>query len=341
MFKKITAIILAIVISFTLLVSCDNTPVQEGLVPSRRSLTINDKTVKYPFVMEVNGEKVSLDEYIFCFTLVRRNLDYGDTTIWANEQNAQMLRERVETVVLQRYALQRLAEKYGVELTDEDKQMTEAVLQDTLEYFGTEEAYIAAMQEFGATEAVYVDYLNSLTLYEKLYENLYGVDGVMSESFEEVYERATTEYVHVKHILISFGENPEEALELALEIQARAENGEDFDELRAQYDGDAAGQPPEGYFFTYQTMVLPFEETSFALEPGEISAPVETSYGYHIILKLEITEEDVYTNYELFTTNTTMMLDMLIADEIETLDVKYASNYDLLTVQNVLEALGY
>ena len=339
MFKKITAIMLAVLTALTLLVSCDNSPVQEGLVPSRRSLTINGKEEKFPFVMEVNGNKVSLDEYILCFTQIRSSMDYGDTSVWANENNAQMLHERVEIFVLQKYALLSIAEEYGITLTEEEIEVAVSQLEEVKEQFETEEAFVAAMQEFGATENTFIELYNMFALYDKVYETLYGIDGVLAEPFEVVLERATTEYVHVKHILISFGENPEEAFALALEIQERAEAGEDFDELRAQYDTDAAGQPPEGYFFTYQMMVLPFEEASFALASGEISGPVETNYGYHIILKLEITEEDVYTNYELFTVNTTMALDMLIADEIEMLDVKYASNYDLLTVQNVLAAL--
>ena len=49
---------------------------------------------------------------------------------------------------------------------------------------------------------------------------------------------------------------------------------------------------PDGYLAYSGQMVAPFEEASLALEPGAFSEPVETTYGYHLILRLEMTDED-------------------------------------------------
>ena len=48
---------------------------------------------------------------------------------------------------------------------------------------------------------------------------------------------------------------------------------------------------PNGYVFTYNEMVKEFEQASFELEPGQVSQPVKTSYGYHVILKMPLPKD--------------------------------------------------
>ncbi len=96
----------------------------------------------------------------------------------------------------------------------------------------------------------------------------------------------------VKHILISTqSSDGEEAVDpaqkraLAEEILLRAQNGEDFDALVAEFNEDP-GAGETGYTFTKGTMVAAFEDAAFALKIGEISGIVETQYGYHIIKRI-------------------------------------------------------
>ena len=65
-------------------------------------------------------------------------------------------------------------------------------------------------------------------------------------------------------------------------------NGEDFEELARQYSQDKNSARNGGKLppFGRNYMVKPFEEVAYSLPNGEISAPVETSYGYHIIKKI-------------------------------------------------------
>lgn len=97
----------------------------------------------------------------------------------------------------------------------------------------------------------------------------------------------TEEQVSAAHILISLTDRtPDEARARADELVARLQAGEDFHALAKEYSDDDsnAGKGGELGFFTRKKMVKPFEDAAFAMtEPGEISAPVKTKFGYHII----------------------------------------------------------
>ncbi len=100
-----------------------------------------------------------------------------------------------------------------------------------------------------------------------------------------------TENASVKHILIKTkaegeeGLTEEEALAKATDIATRAKSGEDFDSLVAEFNEDP-GASENGYTFGPGEMVEAFETTSFAMKIGEISDPVKTEYGYHIIKRI-------------------------------------------------------
>ena len=75
------------------------------------------------------------------------------------------------------------------------------------------------------------------------------------------------------------------------EALARAKKGEDFAALVKEYseDGSKARGGDVG-FFGKTDMVEPFEKAAWALKPGEISAPVQSQFGYHIIERLPYSE---------------------------------------------------
>ena len=64
-----------------------------------------------------------------------------------------------------------------------------------------------------------------------------------------------------------------------------------FDELMADADDPGMTTFPDGYTFTSNQMVQEFEDGTRALEEYEISDIVESSYGYHIILRLPLDPE--------------------------------------------------
>jgi peptidyl-prolyl cis-trans isomerase C len=110
---------------------------------------------------------------------------------------------------------------------------------------------------------------------------------------------AVPERVHVAHILIStldpVTQNPlptdqkKAKLQLAKDLKDRAEKGEDFAKLVKQYSDDP-GSKDKGGEYTFardHEMVPEFEAAAFSLKVNQISDPVETKYGFHIIKLIE------------------------------------------------------
>jgi peptidyl-prolyl cis-trans isomerase C len=93
--------------------------------------------------------------------------------------------------------------------------------------------------------------------------------------------------VDVSHILISNKDrSQQEAFELAVTLSEQLEETpQEFDKLVMQYSEDPSAASNKGRFKNVKKgdMVKTFEETAFALSEGEISGPVETKYGYHLI----------------------------------------------------------
>ena len=90
----------------------------------------------------------------------------------------------------------------------------------------------------------------------------------------------TAEQVHALHILVETEEEAKAVLE-------RLAAGEDFAALANELSMDTGTEDGDLGWFPRGRMVPEFEEAAFALQPGDTSEIVETSYGYHIIHLLE------------------------------------------------------
>jgi peptidyl-prolyl cis-trans isomerase D len=96
------------------------------------------------------------------------------------------------------------------------------------------------------------------------------------------------EQVKAEHILIGT-RNPKrtdaEAKKLIQKIQSELKKGKKFEDLAKKYSDDKASAVKGGDlgFFTRDKMVKQFSDAAFALKKGEISEPVKSTYGYHII----------------------------------------------------------
>jgi peptidyl-prolyl cis-trans isomerase C len=89
------------------------------------------------------------------------------------------------------------------------------------------------------------------------------------------------EEVHARHILV---ESEDEAKKIAARIKA----GEDFAKVAGEVSKDPGSKTEGGDlgWFTKERMVAPFAEAAFKMNPGQVSDPIKTQFGWHVI-KLE------------------------------------------------------
>jgi peptidyl-prolyl cis-trans isomerase C len=125
-------------------------------------------------------------------------------------------------------------------------------------------------------------FLRDKALMQAYLEKL-GKEGVTEDAVKKVYEDTVKEIkpeqeVHARHILV---ESEDDAKKAA----ARIAKGEDFAAVAKEMSKDP-GSGAEGGdlgFFTKEQMVPEFAEAAFKLEPGKVSEPVKSQYGWHII----------------------------------------------------------
>ncbi|MFY0483935.1 peptidylprolyl isomerase [Flavobacterium sp. PLA-1-15] len=112
---------------------------------------------------------------------------------------------------------------------------------------------------------------------------------VTKELIEEAYNRSQKE-IKASHILIMVDENaaPADTLKAynqILDIRKKAVAGEDFGKLAQQFSQDPSAKENSGdlgYFSAFR-MVYPFESGAFKTKKNEVSKPVRTRFGYHLI----------------------------------------------------------
>lgn len=98
------------------------------------------------------------------------------------------------------------------------------------------------------------------------------------------------EVVRASHILFQFPPNASSedsliVLKMALKVRREIENGGSISELAVQYSDDPSAKVNKGDlgYFTSLQMVQPFEDAAFNLQVGQLSDPVLSNFGYHII----------------------------------------------------------
>lgn len=150
-------------------------------------------------------------------------------------------------------------------------------VQGLIDYAGGDEAWQKWLLDNGYTE----DELRS-TLYETLLTSRMRdrITGDLSGAVPQA---------HARHILVG---TQEEAQQLLVRLQ----NGEDFAALAARYSLDVSTSATGGDlgWFTEEELLEPeLSKVAFALQPGQIAGPVQSSLGYHILQTIELARREV------------------------------------------------
>jgi len=168
------------------------------------------------------------------------------------------------------------AKKAKISVTDEDVQKE---LDKMIEQVGGEEMFNFQLAYSGYTmDQMKEELKNYLTIVKILEPKIEITDEEINSYFEENKDRfAQEEEVQASHILVDDEET-------ANKVKKLLDDGGDFAALAKEYskDGSAQSGGDLGYF-TKGEMVQEFEYAAFSMEIGQVSEPVKSEYGYHII----------------------------------------------------------
>ena len=121
-----------------------------------------------------------------------------------------------------------------------------------------------------------------------------GKAALTDEAMHKVYDEAVKQIgeqpeVHARHILIRAAAGDAKASEAAKSkieaVIARLNKGEDFATVAKEMTEDPSGKANGGDlgYFTKEQMVPEFADIAFKLDKGQISGPVKTQFGWHVI----------------------------------------------------------
>ena len=211
----------------------------------------------------------------------------GDVT---KEELYEELKAQYGDQVIQQLVQKKLLEKnYDVS----DKEVEEE-FEKSKEQFGSDEEFEMALQQSGFADAdAYKEAIRYSLLMQKAATE--GIE-VTDEKLKTFYEENKDLFVEVdaSHILVD-----NEAT--AKEVKQKLGNGEKFEDLVQEYYTDTASVEKDGSVgkVTTQSQFVPeFIDATLQLEEGEISEPIQSSYGYHIIKANERTVKTLEDNRE-------------------------------------------
>jgi len=202
-----------------------------------------------------------------------------------------------------------LATVNGSEITEKD--IERSLLRfpkETQDHYKTEEGKKQFLEQIINFELIYnyalesdmkkdPEYIEQVRLIEKDVLIQIGVKNIMAgiditeEEIQKYYESnsemfKSEETASAKHILV-------DTLEQMQEIKLEIVNGLSFEEAARKYSKcPSAAQGGSLGSFTRGRMVPEFEKAAFELQVGEISEPVKTQFGYHLIQLDEKSTED-------------------------------------------------
>ena len=219
-------------------------------------------------VATVNGVAISQEELDANFNQFMQmyeayGVDTSDETLQINLRNSLL-----ESLIVQELIVQE-AENREITVSDED---VNAYIQSVKDSYGDADAYVKVLEENGYTEASYAEAVREQMVIELFRDDL-------------VNHPEVVDVAKARHILVATEEE-------ALDVIAQLDKGADFAALAQDIStdmGSAVDGGDLGYFAlngdTTSKMVTEFSDAVRAQEIGvHSSAPVQSQFGYHIIL---------------------------------------------------------
>ncbi len=305
------------------------------------------------WVMKVNGEEVSMELYR-CYYLNQVQSDvnsYGED-YWNNEELYNQTKVIVESTLEGYVEILRQCRELGITLDSEEQAQVDEYIESARSNYETEADWQTALEVTYFTEDLLRQMQEFTLLQQKLME---AVCPVSDEELAAARETVESDYYKAQHILLlypdeydtsdisSTEENPITEADTSnlvyqqmLSILSQLENGADFTQLEEEYSDDISTVQNylDGRILTDGETVQQFEDTAKSLEIGEISGIIKTQYGYHIIKRVALTEEDIEETAQSLAAEEAGQSDEFddwMYEQIMNATVEYCDQYDQIT----------
>ncbi|NMO97747.1 peptidylprolyl isomerase [Paenibacillus lemnae] len=194
-------------------------------------------------------------------------------------------------------AYEYLSENAGEEAKKAAKTQADELVKKNKTMMGAEQ-FTKALEAQNLTEQDLKDYMQRVMTVMEDQKNKV-TDDEIKKDFEDHKQDFTT--ASVRHVLIRFVDSEgkerkkEDALKLAKEVKAKLDGGEDFAKVAKEYSEDPGSKDNGGLYEKTEVggWADEFKQKALSLPINEISEPVETVHGYHV-MKVEKREETTY-----------------------------------------------
>ena len=202
----------------------------------------------------------------------------------AGSQEYQTLKNQAVQFLVQREQFEQKAEDLDVEVTE--KQVDARLAQILKQYFGGDKKkYEKQLKEQGLTEKQVRNDIRAQIVSEKIFEQVTREVKVTDAQIDEYYKKNKTQYSQpesreVRHILVKTKAQADD-------LYGQLQDGADFAALAKRFSQDTGSKANGGKLtISKGQTVAPFDKTAFQLKTNEISRPVKTQFGYHVIQAL-------------------------------------------------------
>jgi peptidyl-prolyl cis-trans isomerase C len=243
-----------------------------------------------PAAARVNDEEISefrLERYFAEFLE-----DQGRAVASIRSPKAyKQLRQKALDALIDKELLWQEALKRGVVISDE---VVKNQIDQTRQAIGGAEVFTRRLADAGFDEAGFTEYTRRELAAQQVFADLVRVaepDEQQVRAFFEEHraEMSRPEQIQARHILIKVPQGADaatvEAARLRLEeMRVKVTQGEDFASVARTGSEDATATVGGDLgYFPRGRMMPAFDAAAFALAPGEVSAPVRTPLGWHLI----------------------------------------------------------
>jgi parvulin-like peptidyl-prolyl isomerase len=193
----------------------------------------------------------------------------------------QSLRSSLIKGLVQQAQWEQAGAAMGIKVTDAEVQkQVDAIKQ---QYFnGDQAAFEAGLEKQGLTEQQVRDQLRAKVLADKIYNAVIGKVKLTDADITAYCAKQKAQCVHpesrdVRHILVK-------KKSLADRLYGELQDGADFAQLAKKYSQDPGSKDKGGELTAYKgKTVPPFDKFVFAADKGDLSKPIKTDFGWHII----------------------------------------------------------